>query len=71
MGATPDVLHVKPPIRVENTIVMLDEDEAGQIGRDDIAVRLSKFTFVRIHQFENPGTQPDQLSAEEVGHVLG
>ena len=30
-------------------IVMLDENEAGQTGRDDIACRLSKFCFVRVY----------------------
>jgi hypothetical protein len=50
---------------------MLDEDEAGQAGRDDIATRLARFCFVKVHQFEKPGTQPDQLTAEEVAHLCG
>jgi hypothetical protein len=52
-------------------IVMLDEDEAGQAGRDDIAVRLAKFVFVKVHTFETPGSQPDNLSAEEVQQLFG
>jgi DNA primase len=52
-------------------IVMLDEDESGQAGRDDIATRLAKFCFVKVHQFEKPGTQPDQLTAEEVAQLCG
>jgi DNA primase len=52
-------------------IVMLDEDEAGQAGRDDIAVRLAKFVFVKVHTFEKPDTQPDNLTAEEVQQLLG
>ncbi len=51
-------------------IVMLDEDEAGITGRDDIAVRLAKFAFVTTHCFEKAGTQPEQLSAEEVAALL-
>lgn len=51
-------------------MVMLDEDEAGIAGRDDIAVRLSKFAFVKVHVFATPGMQPDQLSAEEVAQLL-
>jgi DNA primase len=47
-------------------IVVLDEDEAGRAGREDIAGRLAKFTFVRIHAFDQEGQQPDDLSAEEV-----
>lgn len=47
-------------------IVMLDEDEAGIAGREDIAVRLSKFAFVKIHSFDEPGKQPEQMEAEEV-----
>jgi DNA primase len=52
-------------------ILMLDEDDAGQAGRDDIAARLAKFCFVKVHQFEKPGTQPEQLSAEEVAQLFG
>jgi DNA primase len=51
-------------------IVMLDEDEAGQAGRDDITVRLSKFCFVKVHVFDEPGTQPEHLSAEDVPTIL-
>jgi len=51
-------------------IVLLDEDEAGQAGRDDLAIRLSKFCFVRLHTFERPETQPEELSAEEITALL-
>jgi DNA primase len=47
-------------------LVMLDEDEAGQKGREEIARRLARFAFVKIHVFEKPGTQPDNLTAEEI-----
>jgi DNA primase len=52
-------------------IVMLDEDDAGRAGRDDIAARLAKFCFVKMHQFEKPGTQPEHLSAEDVAQLFG
>jgi len=52
-------------------IVMLDEDEAGQAGRENIACRLAKFCFVKLHVFEKPGTQPEHLSADEVKQILG
>ncbi|HMJ91505.1 MAG TPA: CHC2 zinc finger domain-containing protein [Candidatus Acidoferrum sp.] len=60
--------HTNPDGRV---IVMLDEDEAGQAGRDDIAVRLSKFCFVRVHQFERPDMQPEHLTADELPFIVG
>ncbi len=47
-------------------IVMLDEDDAGRRGRDDIAARLAPFAFVRVHRFEEEGAQPDQLTADEI-----
>src|SRR6185312_1958070 len=47
-------------------ILMLDEDEAGQAGREDIAVRLSRFCFVKTHVFDKPNTQPEHLSVEEI-----
>jgi DNA primase len=49
-----------------HVIVMLDENEAGQAGREDIACRLSKFCFVRVHQFSRPDMEPEHLTAEEV-----
>lgn len=60
--------HTDPASRI---IVMLDEDDAGRAGRDDIASRLSKLAFVKVHVFETPGKQPDQLSAQELQDILG
>lgn len=52
-------------------IVMLDEDEAGRAGREDIAVRLARFAFVKIHGFAKEDQQPENLTAEEIAEVLG
>jgi len=52
-------------------IVMLDEDDAGRKGREDIACRLAKFSFVKIHVFETVGTQPDNLTGEQVQQLFG
>jgi DNA primase len=51
-------------------IVMLDEDEAGRAGREDVATRLSKFCFVKVHTFDQEGQQPEDLSAEEVNQLF-
>lgn len=51
-------------------IVMLDENPAGQVGRDDIAARLSKHCFVRIHTFDQPDAEPEHLSAAELEKIL-
>jgi DNA primase len=51
-------------------IVMLDENEAGKAGREDIACRLSKFCFVRVHQFSQPDMEPEHLTAEEVQQLM-
>src|ERR1041385_2393219 len=48
--------HTNP---MSHVIIMLDEDEAGEAGREDIACRLSKFCFVKVHQFDTPDTQPE------------
>jgi len=53
-----------------HVIIMLDEDEAGQTGRDDIAARLAKFCFVTTHVFEEPNTQPEQLFPEDLVAIL-
>lgn len=51
-------------------VVMLDEDEAGRAGRDDLAVRLCRFAFVRVHSFGKEGMQPSDLGASELAAVL-
>ena len=48
-----------------------DRNEAGQAGREDIACRLAKFCFVRVHQFPQPDMEPEHLTAEEVQQMLG
>jgi DNA primase len=51
-------------------IVMLDENEAGNAGREDIACRLSKFCFVRVHQFSQPDMEPEHLTVEDVQQFM-
>ena len=51
-------------------ILVLDEDDAGRAARDEIAARLARFCFVTVHQFDQPGTQPEQLSAQELAELL-
>jgi DNA primase len=53
-----------------HVIVMLDENDAGKAGREDIACRLSKFCFVRVHQFEQPDMEPEHLPAEAVQQLM-
>jgi len=52
-------------------IVMLDEDEAGRAGREDIAIRLARIVFVNVHVFDEEGKQPEHLTAEEMHELLG
>lgn len=56
--------------RHSQVIVMLDEDDAGRAGREDIACRLAKFCFVKVHTFAADGQQPEGLTAEEVATLL-
>jgi len=70
MSAAQEELIRKHTDRNSHVIVMLDEDEAGRFGREDIAVHLSRFAFVRVHVFGEKDTQPDQLTAEEVAAVF-
>lgn len=56
--------------RDSQILVMLDEDDAGRSGRDDVAVRLSHFAFVRLHAFPQEGQQPEHLTAEQLAAVL-
>lgn len=52
-------------------IVMLDEDEAGRAAREDVAARLAKLAFVKIHSFPKEGMQPDELASEELNEIIG
>ena len=56
--------------RQSQILVMLDEDEAGRSARGEIAARLAKFAFVRIHAFEQEGQQPEHLTAEQLAEVF-
>jgi DNA primase len=71
MSATQEQLIKVHTHRHSQVIVMLDEDEAGRAGREDIAVRLSRFVFVKVHTFEKEGQQPESLSAEELSDLTG
>jgi hypothetical protein len=31
---------------------------------------LAKFCFVKVHVFEKPGTQPEEMSVEDVQEIL-
>jgi DNA primase len=70
MSAAQEELIKRHTDRNSQVIVLLDEDEAGKAGREDIAVRLAKFCFVKTHVFDKPDTQPDQLSAEDVAALF-
>jgi len=70
MSATQEELIRKHTNGESRVIVMLDEDDAGRAGREDIAARLSRFCFVKVHLFKEPGMQPEHLSAEDVRSSL-
>jgi DNA primase len=70
LSAAQEELLRKHTTAQSHIIVMLDEDEAGQAGREDIAVRLSRFAFVKVHTFDEEGSQPERLSAEALAEIL-
>lgn len=57
--------------RHSQVIVLLDEDDAGRAGREQLAIRLSRFVFVKTHVFEQEGRQPSDLSADEALLICG
>ncbi len=71
MSAAQEELIKKHTDSRSQVIVMLDEDEAGQAGREDIATRLSKFCFVKVHIFGKEGQQPEDLSLDDVNEIFG
>ena len=70
MSPVQEELIRKHTDRHSRVIVMLDEDEPGQVGREDIAVRLAKFVFVKVHTFKEKGQQPEDLRAEEIADLF-
>jgi len=52
-------------------IVMLDEDEAGRVGRENIAQRLAPWLFVKVHVFGEECRQPEDLSPDEARRICG
>ena len=53
-----------------HVLVIFDEDDAGRAGREDVAARLSRFCYVKIHGFDQPGMQPEHLTAEQVRQLF-
>lgn len=74
MGSTMSAAQeqlVKEHFAGNRVLVMLDEDDAGRLARDEIAAQLAKFCFTKIHVFAEPGMQPEDLSPESVQHIVG
>jgi DNA primase len=71
MGSTMSLTQEELIRQHSQVILMLDEDDAGRAGREDMAVRLAKFVFVKIHVFAEEGQQPDKLSVEDMQQLLG
>lgn len=60
--------HVRPSSHI---FLLLDEDAAGKAGSENIAARLARFCFVKVHVFGKPDSQPEHLSAEELQRIIG
>jgi DNA primase len=59
--------HTTPETRI---VLMLDEDEAGRTARSEIIQRLAIGRFVKIVRLPEDASQPDELSAEELGELI-
>jgi DNA primase len=70
LSATQEELIRQHTDSKSQVIIMLDENDAGRAGREDIACRLSRFCFVRVYEFPQPDMEPEHLSAEEVRLVM-
>jgi len=55
--------HLQPDDRI---IVMLDEDDAGRAGREQVLQCLATRAFVKAFRFPQEGQQPTDLSAEDL-----
>ena len=71
LSAAQEELIKRHTNRHSQVIILLDENDAGRAGRDDIACRLAKFCFVTAHVFDQPDMEPEHLTAEEVQQLIG
>jgi DNA primase len=51
-------------------LILLNESAEGRIGRDNVALRLSRFCFVKVHSFTRLNMQPKHMTADEVNQLL-
>jgi DNA primase len=70
MSAAQEELVRKHTVFNTRVIVMLDENEAGRAGRDDIACRLAKHCFVRIYAFDQEDMEPEHLSDAQLADIV-
>jgi DNA primase len=70
MSAAQEELIKKHTVFNSRIIVVLDENEAGRAGREDIACRLSKHCFVRVHEFDEEDTEPEHLSDDILADIV-
>jgi DNA primase len=61
------VRHTNPHSSI---LIMLDEDDAGRFGREQMMMRLCTRVYVRVFKFDTEGQQPEHLSAEDVAELL-
>lgn len=52
-------------------IVILDEDEAGHVGREQVVEALSAFCFVKQWPLGEEDKQPEHLTSEELSEITG
>jgi DNA primase len=71
MSIVQEELIYQESSRHSQVIVMMDENEAGRICREDIASRLSKFCFVKVHVFDKPDAEPNLFTTRELEEILG
>jgi DNA primase len=70
LSAAQENLIRKHTVFNSRIILLLDENEAGRAGRDDIACRLSKHCFVRVYEFEQEDMEPEHLSDATLADIV-
>jgi DNA primase len=70
MSAAQEELIRKHTVFNSRIIIMLDENEAGRAGREDVVCRLSKHCFVRVHEFDQEDMEPEHLSDAELADIV-
>jgi DNA primase len=59
--------YVNPQTQI---LLMFHEDQTGRIARENVAARLSKVCYTKVHTFDKPNMRPEDLTVSEINSLF-